>query len=273
MKLVSREVRLTGNPAFTIYPIGDVHLGTIHCDKSTLFRDIAAIEADPNALWIGMGDYCECIVLSDPRFCAAEIDPEFRDKLDTLAVAQRDAFIKAVRPIAGKCLGLIDGNHELELKRRHYLDLTLDACRELGVEYLSDTAFVRIIFHRQDEEGGVMRTTNLLIYAEHGSGGGRKGGASVNRMEDLMGYFGADMYLSGHNHKRLVVPKVGLSVPRRGAMRLLETVGLGVYTGSYYRTYEEGTSSYGQRKSLSPTSLGCVPVRVDTRTMKLTALV
>jgi len=44
--------------AWTLYPLGDVHLGAATCDEKLLRSDIQTIANDPRGLWVGMGDYC-----------------------------------------------------------------------------------------------------------------------------------------------------------------------------------------------------------------------
>lgn len=257
MNTTSKDISYTGNPVFTLYPLGDTHLGTIHCDTKHLARTIEAIKNDPHALWIGMGDMCECIVLSDPRFQSSEIAPEFRDKIDTLACAQRDAFIEMCAPIADKCIGILAGNHEEEMKRRHYIDVTMDVARGLGAPYLSDTAFVRLTFRKpSDTSGGVGEVWPVVIYAEHGTGGGRKPGAKINNLLDMSIGFEADIYLRGHVHIKDVHPVEYLRLSPRCKPQLQNGKRLLVLTGSYYRSYEEGSSSYGQRNSYLPVALG-----------------
>lgn len=265
MHIQSQEITFTGDQRFRIYPIGDVHIGTVHHDRNHWLRDIQRIADDPNAYWIGMGDFCECIVLSDPRFEASEIAPEFRDKIGTLAKSQFERFIADVEPIKHKCLGLLEGNHEFQLKRRHYIDVVLDACRELGVPMLTDTAMLRLIFRRVGEDGGRHKSHVLTIFAEHGNGGGRKTGGKINSLEDMMGPFDADIYLRGHVHQKLATKHPRISVPAYGEAKMVAKTRLCVLTGCYYKTYEAGSSSYGQRSGYNPTELGCVTINYFPR--------
>jgi predicted phosphodiesterase len=273
MYLYSKEIRYQGDPWIPIYPLGDIHEGTIHCDRKLFRRDVGKIDVDPLALWLGIGDYCESIVMSDPRFAVEEIDPEFIPHLGRLACAQRDAFIRDVMPIKDKCIGLLEGNHEFENRKRHYVDIVRDACRELETEYLSDAAMIRLIFRRVDEEGNHVRSNTIKIFACHGHGGGRKTGGKVNKVEDLMDSFDADIYLMGHVHTKLTVKRPRLLVPNCGKMKLIAKPRIGALTGSYYRTYEECSSSYGQRQVYAPLELGGVCIKIRPMTGEIETVV
>lgn len=43
---------------YTIYPLGDVHIGALNCAEKQFKRVISQINADPNARWFGGGDIC-----------------------------------------------------------------------------------------------------------------------------------------------------------------------------------------------------------------------
>jgi len=266
MHLETKVIEHSGNCTYTLIPIGDIHLGTVHCDRAHLERDIKRIADDPYALWIGMGDMCECITATDPRFMASEVDPQLLPHLGTIAKSQFELIYDYFRPIKDKCIGLLEGNHEFQIKARHYLDLTLDAARELGVPYLGDTAFIRLVFRKVGEDKTRQRSMSKVIYAEHGTGGGRYTGGKLNALEHMMRDFDADIYLRGHVHTKGGVKEPRLSMPDHGKSQLVARTRIAALTGCYYRTYSQGSSSYGQRQSYPPTELGSVSIRINTKT-------
>ena len=58
-----RTVRENYQPGqvFSLYPMGDMHVGTKAVSKKRLFALRNQILNDPDARWIGMGDYMEWI--------------------------------------------------------------------------------------------------------------------------------------------------------------------------------------------------------------------
>jgi hypothetical protein len=168
--------------------------------------------------------------------------------------------------IADKCLGLIEGNHEYENRRRHYVDIVRDACRELHAPYLGHSALVRVVFHRKDENDAHVCSDNWIIYAEHGAGGGRLPGAKLNGLKAKVSDVQADVYLRGHVHEKAALKTPVLSMTLRGKPKLTARTRVLALTGCYYRTYEQDTSSYGEIKSFPPTELGGVRIRIRPMT-------
>lgn len=251
----------------TIWPLGDIHYGTKHCDIDRFKASIASIKDDPNAYWIGMGDYCECITISDPRFAAEEIDPELYPMLGTLAVSQRDRMIEMLMPIKDRCIGLIEGNHERVIKTKHYVDITRDMARELGVKYLDTNALIRLVCRRD------LHTSTFIIYAEHGHGSGSSASSHVTGLEKMMANFRADIYLRGHVHAKMAHRKPALGLSSKGRLAMTEHTRLGVLTGSYYRGYQAGTSSYVSRAGYPPVELGTPQIIIYPETKELDVII
>ena len=68
MKLIDKEVYLKSeSDVFTLFPIGDVHMGAKNCAEKHLRKYIDHIQKTPMSAWVGGGDYCECIKPSDMK--------------------------------------------------------------------------------------------------------------------------------------------------------------------------------------------------------------
>jgi predicted phosphodiesterase len=269
MQLIEKIIPFTGDPVFEIYGIGDGHEGTVHHDAKRFQRYIDAVASDPYTYWVALGDHAECIVPSDPRFEPSEVDPIFYSHIGTLARAQSDRYIETVRPIKDKCLGVIEGNHEYQIRRRHYIDLARDAASQLEVPYLSDCAIIRFSFQLVGEDGKRQKSCLRTLFLSHGAGGGRKGGSTSNRLEDLMGEWDCDMFMFGHTHKRVTTRRVRLGVTDHGKPHMTVKEQVGASSGSFYWTYTEGHSSYGQRQLMPPVPLGSVRFRIRPLTGEL----
>src|SRR4030042_3499418 len=119
MQIVRREwCGVSREAVFRVLPLGDVHIASAACDEQLFTNTVARIAGDPDCWWIGMGDYCEWINRNDPRFDPACLAPwiTVADLVD-LSKAQRDRFLDIVKPIAAKCLTLLEGNHEATITR------------------------------------------------------------------------------------------------------------------------------------------------------------
>ena len=104
MKVIVREFyNVSRSDEFVLLPVGDVHIGSAACDEERLAQNVKRIAEHDNFYWLGMGDYCEYINRSDPRFstkCLANWVGI--NELDDLAKAQSVRFREQVQPIAAR---------------------------------------------------------------------------------------------------------------------------------------------------------------------------
>jgi hypothetical protein len=247
--------------------LGDVHFGSANCDVALFDEVIAEIREDPYALWIGMGDMVEAVAPNDKRWQAGGVD----DRILSMANQDRigDVFVEKMadklRPIADKLLSYGDGNHEETFNTHYYTNLSVRILDAIGRPecYTGWAAGTEVVFNASGSR------TALPIWHEHGWQAGRKDGAKVNNLDDLMGYIeGFRIYLYGHSHARLMKVKTKLTVD--GSWRKLKAFDCyGAHTGSFLRTRQlaelagDGTltsaSGYAERKGYPTTSLG--PIR------------
>jgi len=261
------EVPVKGYTTFqaNLYGCGDWHLGTANCAESMLDRTLEAIEKDPNGLFIGMGDYAECITPQDPRFDARSVDKYYLERLEDIAGAQFMEVRKKLKPLAeqGKIIGLLDGNHEDNIRKRHYRHLTMDLCRELNVPYLSYTSFIVLRFQVKGKTSSSYPSSAYTISAAHGWGAGRKKGSHINRIGDMLAWSDFDIALRGHIHRIITDTTTRLKISQSSKTPILyqDTPVLG-YTGCYYRSYIAGQDCYAEKAEYPPSDLGCVVVHI-----------
>lgn len=248
-------VKSTGD-YFSVIPIGDIHSGIINCDEERLKADIDYIRTHKNVYWVGMGDYCEFVNSSDKRFDVRLLVPELRVELDNLAYKQSDRIIKMFKPIASKCLGMLEGNHEEYIKRAYHVNVQEYICNSLRVRNLSCQAFITLQFIY--EKGRL--TSSVVIWAEHGHVAGKKVGGNLNYLHDQASNFNADIYLCGHSHKKVCDSTVRLEIAFGGGIRA-KKLSYGI-TGSYYRGHWEGTATYQQKNCYPPTNVGCLKIKI-----------
>lgn len=238
MKVLRREwFNVTRGDEWRLFPLGDIHLGNVACDEK-LFRSVVErIAADDKALWIGLGDYCDFINVSDPRFSVASLAKwiQMADLAD-LARAQRDKFLEIVKPIASKCVGLVEGNHERSIQRHYERDIyseivmgvkdagSFDVSTKLGLGY---SGWLLLNFYRADEK---KRATNLRLYLHHGFVGGRLAGAKALNMQRALHTRDADLVIMGHSHNESVQVEAVESV--RGSHVVLNHR-IGVFSGTF----------------------------------------
>lgn len=237
---------------YLLYPLGDIHLGTKHCTESDAQKIITEIKDNPQAFWIGMGDYGEFITPNDKRWDSKSIADWLVGEEDNIAEAQTDRIEKLLTPIADKCIGLIEGNHEEDIRRYLHVDVHKNLCKRLDLTNLYHSTWVRLRFERENSSERHM----FKCVFTHGSGWAITPGAKMNRLQRFMNAFDARIYGHGHMHDIITHTVPYLDLSDTNIIHQKERVG--AVTGCWFRTYSQGVAaSYGERKNYPPTSLGC----------------
>lgn len=239
---------------YRIIPLGDVHIGNGACDERLFKNAIASIANDDRAFWIGLGDYAEFINRSDPRFSVASLAPWVKlGDLADLAKAQRERFLALVEPIAGKCLGLIEGNHERQIQRHYersvYSEIVtgikeaggFSADHNLALDY---AGWLLLRFYRS-EENEKRRVTVIRCYVHHGFAGGKLAGGKALNMQRWLWTHDADLVLFGHSHNTGTQVE---SVESVAGGRIVHTHRIGAFSG----TFLDG-AEYATEKGYFPT--------------------
>lgn len=176
--------------------IADVHLGAREHMEREWSNFCDGILEDPNAYIIIGGD----LINNATRNSVSNIfDETMRPR------EQKRVMAEMLKPLAGRILCAVPGNHEGRSGKDADDDPMYDIMCKLDLEDLwrENIAFLKIQIGNLEQCGTQNPTYNLV--ACHGSGGGIYTGASVNRNERF-GYVldGADALLVGHSHKPFV---------------------------------------------------------------------
>lgn len=263
----------SGHRPIKIYPIGDIHLFAAACDIEHFRRTVKQIAADPDARWIGMGDYGDLIMPSDPRWSFSGLDWDRvgfvngRPDPGNLGVESRDGIAHELDPIADKCIGIHFGNHEYQFARHYFIDVAGYLAERFHAPQLGYTALTRL------EIRGRKQLWTPVIFSEHGAKGGGTDGNALNSLQTRGNEFNADVYLKGHVHKRGISYREtfewGVN-SHRGGLRLTPRNRVFALTGTYLKGYAQqeisGTmnagagpvpfSTYGELKGYAPNSIG-----------------
>ena len=233
-----------------IHVIGDIHAGIKHCAETLIKNRIAEIKADPNAYWIGMGDYAEFITPSDPRYDIGVI-ADWVHK-ENIAHDEEEWVVNLFKPITKKCIGLLEGNHEdaHRIHKNGYVQKNI--CEKLKVDDLGTTCLIRFIFKRKNStESHVIKG----VFA-HGAGWAITKGTKMNRLEKFMNIFPTCQIVAmGHMHDKIAHELPYLDIT--DSDNITDCVRVGAVTGSWFKTYEQGVrASYGEKKGFPPCVLG-----------------
>lgn len=231
------QLNLSGKDPSYVF-LTDVHYGCAGFDQERFLQMRDRLLAS-GSYWIGGGDYCDFIPHTDKRF-----DPlSFRSdvtvrSLGDLFMDQAVGFRDLVLPIRKQCLGLQWGNHDIDACK--YFNIVRFLCKELDVPCLSWTVLARLVTDKR----------KFTLYSSHGSVGKLEYWANK-----VVKGWDATIYQKGHTHEMgfLSRPRVGLQTDdlHMEAEDQLFLVG-----GSWKRAYEQGTSSYEERREYPPNPIG-----------------
>ena len=233
-----------------VYPVGDLHYGSLQFDLGAWEKFREKIQNEENAYLLIVGDlvdnglkssvtstYEQTVRPSDQKRWVAEQLAPFRDRI-----------------IAG-----VQGNHEARSRKDSDDDPLYDVFSKLDIEnrYRENGAFVCVRFGGELEDrhskAGASRPTYSILLT-HGAGGGAYIGSSANRNERFLSITdGIDVLCTGHTHKGLTYPSSKLIFDQRNN-RVIQKDFYSVTCGSWL-TY----GGYALRKMLPPTARA-VPV-------------
>ena len=241
-----------------IYPIGDVHLGAEEHMHKEWKAFCEAILNNPRAYLLLCGDMMNNAIKSSVSDVYAERIPPS---------TQKRMMAEMLRPLKGKILGCVGGNHEWRSKREVDDDMMLDVCSKLDIEdvYRRDAAFIKIELGSRKQHSHAV----FCIAMVHGAGGGIFTGASVNRAERFGNVIdGADILITGHTHKAHATKPLKLRVDlQHGIVTPRPYYSIGV--GSWMRY-----GGYAMRKMLLPSSPALQIIKLGRigRTIEVTTL-
>ena len=263
METFARRIRYASRgDVFSLWWLGDLHVGSAACDEDAIKADVKRIKDDPLALWLGVGDLAEFIPHGDWRLKQSQLaqwlrgEPE--DYGDDIVDAEIQRVSTLLEPIAGQCLGLCWGNHEERIHRAFDRNVHRKVWQALlaqnkDISDLTDEALGRLVFTRG--RGG--HSTTLDIYAHHGWFAGRKSGAKVNNLHDFLLSWNVDIVAVGHGHERVVAPPlVTIRLDQNGEPAEWRRYAL--MTGSYSRSHVKGSTSYASGRAFRPNDVGAV---------------
>jgi len=216
---------------FTLYPIGDFHLGSAQCNEDFVKQVIEEIKDNPLAKWVGMGDMMENAVVGSKSDVYTQIIPPRE---------QMEYIVDLLTPIKDKGLFLIAGNHEQRTMRMVGLIPEQFIALQLGLPYkgFSCLAVFQLMKSKTPQ--------SFSCFFHHNYGGGYTPGGKVNKAQQPRKICPTvDATFSGHFHITSRMPMTWYS-PARTC--IIKHVGYDYVTGSAL----EWNNSYAEEKCKPP---------------------
>lgn len=177
-----------------IHTIADLHLGDRHTDFNLITERLNYIKEKENCYMLINGDLMNNATKTSVSDSYAE---------DIPPMEQIQQTVKLLEPIKDRILCLNSGNHEKRTYQKEGIDLMEIVAMQLGlIDRYSKAASLIFLRFGQNNKG---RRILYTIFANHGSGGGRKEGAKAIRLADMASIVDADIYVHSHTHLPMVM--------------------------------------------------------------------
>lgn len=182
------------NKDVKVYAVGDLHVGAIQSNLKGWEEFNRRILDDPNAYVIFLGDLMNNATRSsvsnpyEDNMRPREQKIYLKEHLTDLAKADR-------------ILAILPGNHENRSLKDADDSPMYDVAAKLNLEdiYRDNFAVIKLLVGRKS------RPERYVLFATHGSGGGKLTGGSVNNYERFAATWeGIDIFYFGHTHKPFV---------------------------------------------------------------------
>ena len=266
---------------YYLYPLGDLHLGVMHCDENLLKAKVKEIKETPNAYWLGMGDYGDCVTPSDfKRWEGRIVAPWMRDHIDNIGPTQVEYVDDILSPIWGKCLGLIEGNHDDNIRRYNHYDFMTELLKRANgkreppwdkVPYAGVQCFVNLQFHRvKTTQQSSPHVDQVIIHARHGEGSAHTSGARALAVLRLAQTFvNANITLMGHLHGQEAPDLPERLILKNRQIKSFD--GIATMTGAWLKAYAQGVPPcYLERWGTPPSQLGCPRIVIEPDKERMT---
>jgi hypothetical protein len=265
---VSESIIFPGVEEARIMPIGDVQLDPkrrgrqrrAHTEK---LRRAVEWGIANDCIFAGIGDMVDAISPSNRQSLrTSKVYDAWRDGMEEQGFEAIDELCELFKGTEGRWLGMVSGHHYWPFEDGQTTDQKLaDA---MGCDFLGDQGYVRV-----NLSGSKLRripTFKLSIW--HGEGSGVTAAAPLNKLEKQVAGREADVFMMGHFHRAagVKIPKLDMVGGELGGTpRLVERNRLLLATGSFMRSYQQGSKvegrsggSYVEKAGMPPAALGTV---------------
>lgn len=257
------DFQLTKNQKVLLMPLGDIHEGMPNWPKNKFLGHLKW-GMERGASFLGMGEYFDFMSTSQ-RQIAIMFRDSTKKQLDEMIEERVKKFTDLIKFTKGHWIGALEGHHYWVFQNGLTSDQLL--CQELECEFLGTSSLIRIGFDVVDHS-----EADCIVFAHHGIGGGRTIGGHLLRIEDLLKWVEADVYLMAHTHTKVSNPIDRQYISPDGTH--YHRTKLLARTGGWLRGYlshgprpltkpaVDSRGSYVERAAMVPTSLGGMAIGI-----------
>ena len=205
MKAFRKDVEVGYTEEFCIICVSDIHFLKSNHIPEYVNTVIKEVKKHPGCIVFELGDICDYIATSDPRFSASSLPDEIltgtpkeiKARLGDIYKYSTEQICKKLQPIKDNIFASVIGNHEAKVGQYHHLNVQKLKCELLECHNGGTSAIINIVAKRT--KSSEQKTIRVLI-KHHPVGGGRTLGAPYNSMEKLANLHDVDIVAAGHIH-------------------------------------------------------------------------
>ena len=189
-----------------VHTFADLHLGDRCVDHDLITERLRYVSNKPNAYIILNGDLLNNATKTSVSDTYAE---------DIPPMEQIEQAVKMFSPIRDRILCINSGNHEKRTYIKEGIDLMEIVAMQLGLQdrFSKASSLIFLRFGQNNKGRKILYT----LFANHGSGGGRKEGAKAARLADMAAVVDADVYIHSHTHLPMIMKQAFLRVDEQNS--------------------------------------------------------
>lgn len=198
-KNIGVPFELTREQKILLMPVGDIHFGSEKWPEEKMVNHLRW-GMDRGATFLGMGDYFDFASFSQ-RLILKQLRDSSRKEIEGMIELKIQSLLDLIYFTKGHWIGLVEGHHFWEFADGTTSDQRL--CKALECEFLGTSGLIRLSY---DNVSSHHPEADCIVYLHHGLGAPRTSGGHLNRVEDLLKWIDADIYLMGHSHSKVSSP-------------------------------------------------------------------
>jgi len=212
-----------------LYPLSCLHIGAEQSDVKFIKEHIQRIAVDPIARWVYMGDGGECVTKFSKGDPWTQVYPP---------QTQMDILVDLFKPIAGKGLFGIRGNHGNRIFKETGLSFDKNLCHRLGIPYMGVQAFANF----------KLVEISYDLFFHHGIDGGVSMQVKVGAAMKFNQFINVDAIVTSHSHIAMDLPPATLLSCDNPNSRVHTKLRHSYITGSGY----DSRTGYAAEKGYPP---------------------
>jgi predicted phosphodiesterase len=242
---------------FALIPLFDIHFGSKLHNSNLWKKVVNLISNNPHTYCYLGGDILEFINVDHKHFTFENLEKSFQRNVDRILTYSVEYAVEKLEPIKDKILFIHAGNHDTRYLYKQGFDPISSIAKLLNIPYFTNSFEVlcKFLFHHNN------KTYSFNLYSHHGVGHGTKAGSLINRLEDIMSAFDADIYVMGHSHQLVFTYKNYITTNLAGTALITKRKYL-LRVGGFRNGRALKITDYSEKAGFKPSTIGTFLIQI-----------